>query len=243
MSVKEIQRALDSLSQSRNHVTPEDMDTSVNSQGQRSRIGRYRAGTALALRPESPFRVAIPAYYGDTTNGTAGDSEQFSLPHSVTDSPATESVVVWLDGDYYGSPDSVDYANDTITVTDSGTGSNLHVWYISDQSASLEVRKSVPQSTSGGSQTVYTGNLALIHETKQTEQEETLSIGTTPLHPLVGTDMTLDVYLDAPYPVRFEDPDGDGAEPTNILLTVPSIQFSGTVDGLTSAVKQDMARA
>ncbi len=87
------------------------------------------------------MKLAIPAYQQETTNATADDSEQFNLGHSVTDTPVTQPVVVWLDGEYYGTPDSVDYDNDTVTVTDSGTDSTVHIYYISDAAASLETAR------------------------------------------------------------------------------------------------------
>lgn len=225
------------------HITPDEMDKSVNSQGQRSRIGRYRATTAHMLREGrgNPLKIAIPAYQQETTNATADDSETFNLGHSVTDTPVTQPVVVWLDGEYYGTPDSVDYDADTITVTDSGTDSTVHIYYISDAAASLEIRKAASNADTG-SQRVYTGNLGLVHEAPQIEQPEYLRLNQTPLHNWVGTDMTVDVYLDAPYTVRWTDTNGDGTEPTNALLHVPAMIGQSEVQGLTSAVGADMGR-
>ena len=227
------------------HITPSEMDTSVNSQGQRSRIARLTATTAHMLRDgrENPLRVAIPAYEGVTSNATAGEPETFSLTHSVTDSPVTQSVVVWIGSDYYGTPDAVDYDADEITVTDDGTENNVHVYYVSDESASLELRKSVPKSSSEGSQQVYSDNLALVHPSPQQEQPETLDLGKTPLQSWVGTDMTLDLYIDAPYTVRWTDPDGDETTPTNALFGIPVRIGDREVAGLTSAVKADMGEA
>jgi hypothetical protein len=221
-------------------IVPAEMDTSVNSQGQRSRIARYRADAAVMLRGDKPFRLALPAYYGDTTDGTADNTETFSLPHSVVDAPATQSVVVWLDGDYYGAPDAVDYQNDTIDVTDAGTGSNLHVYYISDAPATLEIRKAVPDSSTSSSKRVYKTNAALVHGTKQSEQPEYLNIGSTQLGGFVAADMTVDVYVDAPYNVRFSDPDGDGTEPTNAMLNLPVFEGRREIRGLKAAVKAEM---
>ncbi|MEA5388341.1 hypothetical protein VB779_15715 [Haloarculaceae archaeon H-GB11] len=241
--MQDLMERLQRASRQPGHIAPDDMDTSVNSQGQRSEIGTYRAGTAHMLRRDRPFRVAIPAYESDTTNGTADDTETFGLSHSVVDTPATQSVVVWLDGTYYGTPDSVDYDADEIDVTDSGTNSTVHIYYISDEPATLELRKSVPSSTTDGSQQVYKSNVGLVHGTRQTEQAEYLDVEGTPMHPWLGTDMTLTAYIEAPYTVRWTDNDGDGTEPTNALLNVPAFIGQSEVAGLTTAVKQDMAQA
>jgi len=227
------------------HVSPDDMSTSVNSQGQRSRIGRFTASTAHRLRQgrENPLRVALPAYQGFTSNATADDTETFSLAHSVTDSPITQSVVVWIGGTYYGTPDAVDYSADTIDVTDGGTSNNVHVYYVSDEPAPVELRKSVPQSSSDGSQRVYNANLGLVHGSPQQEQPEFLSLNQTPAQAWVGTDMTLDLYIEAPYTVRWTDPDGDDTNPTNALFQIPVRKGAREVAGLTSAVKADMGEA
>ncbi|KAA9399675.1 hypothetical protein [Haloarcula sp. CBA1129] len=234
---------LDNASRQPGHITPDEMETAVNSQGQRSRIGRYRATTAHMLREgrSNPLKLAIPAYESFATNATADDTETFNLGHSVTDSPVTQAVVVWLDGEYYGTPDSVDYDADTIDVTDTGTESTVHVYYISDAAASLEIRKAASNADTG-SQRVYTGNLGLVHNAPQIEQPEYLRLTQTPLHNWVGTDMTVDVYLDAPYTVRWTDNDGDGTEPTNALLHVPAMVGQSEINGLTSAVSADMGR-
>ncbi|WP_225334910.1 hypothetical protein [Halomicrobium urmianum] len=228
------------------HVTPEDMGTqSVNTQGQRSRILRDYMDTPHMVRQgrRNPFRVAVPAYEGFTTNATADDTETFSLTHSVVDAPITQSVVVWIGGTYYGTPDSVDYAANEITVTDSGTGNNLHVYYISDAPATMEVRKAVPESSSDASQGLWKDNLGLVHPSPQQEQPEFFDLGDSPGQPWLASDMTLDVYLNAPYTVRWSDPDGDGATPTNALLNVPVKIGSREVPGLTAAIKQDMGNA
>ncbi|MDG5778199.1 hypothetical protein VB773_01445 [Haloarculaceae archaeon H-GB2-1] len=241
--MSDLKQRLNKASRQPGHIAPADMETEVSSQGVRSEIAAYTAATAHMLRPRQPFRVAVPAYEKFTSDGSADNTETFSLTHSVVDSPATQSVVVWLDGEYYGAPDSTDFDADEIDVTDSGTGSNVHVYYISDAPATLELRKSVPASSTDSSQQVYKGNVGLVHGTKQTEQPEYLDLNETPLHAWLGTDMTLTAYIDAPYTVRFEDGDGDGTEPTNALLNVPAYIGQSEVAGLTSAIKQDMSQA
>lgn len=231
---------LEEMERTAGTIVPSEMETSVNSQGQRSRIARYRADAALKLRGDKTFWLAIPAYQSFTTDGTADNTETFNLSHSVTDTPATQSVVVWLDGDYYGSPDAVDYDADTIDVTDAGTGSTVHVYYISDAPCTLEVRKAVPDSSTRSSQRLYRSNVGLVHGTRQAEQGESLNVGGAPLKGFVAADMTIDVYAKAPYTIRFEDPDGDNTEPTNAMVNLPTIEGRGEVPGLKSAIKDGM---
>ncbi|WP_254272167.1 hypothetical protein [Haloarcula marina] len=241
----ELAERLEQTTRQPGHITPEKMDTSVNSQGQRSEIGTYRVDTAHYIRQgrDNPFKVAIPAYEKFTSDGSAGDSETFSLTHDLVDSPVTQSVVVWLDGTYYGTPDAVDYDADTIDVTDPNTNSNVHVYYIAGDAASLELRKRAPGESTKQSQRLYSANLGLVNAAPQLEQPEYLRLTDSQMHPWLGADMEVIAYLDAPYTVRWTDNDGDGTEPTNALLNVPVMRGSSEVRGLTAAIKAAMGQA
>jgi len=225
------------------HIVPDDMATSVNSQGQRSEIAEFRATTAHMLRSgrSNPLKLAIPTYEKKTSDGTAGNTETFSLTHSITETAVTQDVVVWINGTYYGAPDAIDYANDTIDVTDDATGNRIHVYYISDAAASFELRKAAANADTG-SQRLYSANLGLVHPSPQIEQPEYMELNQTRLHPFVGADMTVNAYVDAPYTVRWTDNDGDGTEATNALLHIPAQIGQSEVRGLTSAVGADMGR-
>lgn len=217
-------------------------ETQANTTGQESRIVRHRADTVHRLKHgrDNPFRVALPTYENPgSTDGTADNTETFNLSRSVIQNPVTEDVVVWLDGTYYGQPDAIDYANDTIDVTDSGTGSTVHVYYITNSPATLTVRK----VTAGGDtkEPLYSSNLKLVHQTNQHEDPEYLRLTDSEWQEFVASDMTVDVFVDAPYPIQFTDDSGDGTEPTNALLHLPVEVGQDTVDGLASTIKQDMA--
>jgi hypothetical protein len=242
MSRKDILAALKQVPRNPASLSPQQFDElAVNSQGVRSRIGRYRATSVHKLQTgrAHPLSLAIPAYQKETTDGS-GTAQTFALSHDVIDSPATEPVVVWLGGDYYGAPDSIDFETNEITVTGPGAATSVHIYYVSSKAATFEIRKSVPGSSSDSSERLYEGNLGLIHTTNQSEQPEYFHLSKSELQPFLGTDMTLDVYLKAPYTVRFEDGDGDETYPTNSLLTVPVLKGQSTVPGLTGLIKQDM---
>ena len=237
---KQVRKALDKAGRRKFPVGSRTFQTTANSMGQRSRIGRLRADTPLRLLEgqSHPLRVAIPAYESFSTNGTADDQESFALSHDVTETPNTAPVDVWLDGTHYGAPDSVDYSTGDITVTDSGTNSTVHVFYISGKAATLEIEKATGGAKSK-QQTLYKANTALVHATDQSEQPETFGFGTL-WDSFVATDMTLDVYLNAPYVARFEDPDGDGARATNALLDFTAMKGTDSVAGLKGAVRAEM---
>jgi hypothetical protein len=219
-------------------------ETSANAVGERSRIARFRADavTRILEGRSNPFRIAVPTYESPgSTDATADNTETFTLAEGIEQTPVTEDVVVWLDGTYYGNPDAIDYSNNTIDVTDSGTSSTVHAYYMTGGAATLEVRKAVPSAKTGASEELFSGNLGLIHKTNQGEQPEYFSLNKSKLQPFVASDMTVDIYVDADYAVRWTDPDDDGTEPTNALLHIPVQNGRDTVTGLQSAIKADMA--
>lgn len=242
---KNVRQALEETGHDRRNVSPQAFDWSANAMGQRSRVARIRADTPhklLGKQADRPLELALPAYEGlGPTNGTAGDTEQFTVSHGIRDCPNTQNVVVWLDGDYYGTPDSVDRSTGEITVTDDGADSTVHVFYIPDKAGTLEVEKAIEGSTST-SKTLKTVSVKNIHRKNLSEQPEFFEFtdSSDPLEEWVAADMTLDIYVDVPYVARFEDPDGDGAVATNALLSFSALQGRSVVPGLKSAVKDAM---
>lgn len=245
MGRNKVLNALEATPRRDQELGPSDFATSASTPGDRSRFGRLRADTPVALKAgrANPLYLALPAYESvGPTDGTADNTETFALSHSVMQSPATEDIVVWLDGEYYGSPDAVDYDADTFDVTDAGTASTVHAYYISDAPATFEIEKVTPDGNVRAP--IYDANLSLTHSTNQHKDPEYLSIGQnfggSLLERFVATDMTLDLYVDAPYVVRFTDPDGDGTSPTNALLTFKAQQGEREVPGLDAAVRDSM---
>lgn len=241
--MQELTNALREMGRVPGTIGPDAFDeTQVSSQGQRTRIARFRADSAHMIRSgrKNPFRLVIPAYEKFTTDGTADNTETFNLTHGVIQNPNVEDLVLW-EGSSYVSPDSVDYAGDSFDYTSSGSNTTLHAYYVTDKAASVDIRKATPGSSSSASEELFSSNLGLVHNTNQSEQPEFFQLNRSKLQPFVATDMTLDVYIDAPYTVRFEDADDDETEPTNMLLHVPVMKGQGGVSGLSGAIKQDMS--
>ncbi|GAA0276939.1 hypothetical protein GCM10009000_110340 [Halobacterium noricense] len=240
-----VRQALAETGHDRRNLSPQAFDWSANAMGQRSRVARIRADTPhklLGKQDDRPLEIALPAYEGlGPTNASADDTEQFTVSHGIRDCPNTQNVVVWLDGDYYGTPDAVDRSTGTIDVTDPGTGSTVHVFYIPDKAGTLEVEKAIEGSTST-SKTLKTVSVKNIHRKNLSEQPEYFEFNDSedPLEEWVASDMTLDVYVNVPYIARFEDPDGDGAVATNALLSFSALQGRDIVPSLKSDVKDAM---
>jgi len=241
----DVKEALEATGRDKRNLGPDAFETTANSMGKRSRIARLRADVAhklLGRESDESIEIALPAYENlGTTNGTADDQETFTVSHGLIDCPNTQTVVVWLDGDYYGVPDSVDLSTGDITVTDSGTNSTVHAFYIPNKAGTIVIEKAVDGSTST-SKTLKTVSAKTVHRKNLSEEPEyfEFSDASDSLEAFVAGDMTLDVYLNVPYVCRFEDPDGDGATATNGLLNFAALQARGRVSGLKSAVTDSM---
>jgi hypothetical protein len=226
---------LAAISTRTDELSPSAFDaTMASSPGRESRVAELTADAALSLRNDR-IKLAIPAYESFETAGD-GSTQTFSLGHSVIDTPDTQSAVVSFGGDYQGVP-SVDFDANEITVDGPGTAETVHAFYLSDAPATIKIRK---ESANGDTRTtLFEGSLSLIQQTNQNEQPERLRLGQ--IERFVATDMTLFLSIDAPYVVRFEDPDGDGATATNALTQVPLHRAEGSVRGLREIVEAAMA--
>jgi len=187
-----VKQALQETGRDRRNLSPDVFDWSPNSQGQRSRVARLRAETAhklLGKESDRALELALPAYENlGSTNGTDGDQETFSVSHGIRDCPNTQNVVIWLDGDYYGTPDNDD-AVDTgdIDVTDPGSDSTVHVFYVPNKAGTLEIEKAVEGSTST-TKNLKTVSVKNIHRKNLSEQPEYFEFrdGSDPLEPFVA---------------------------------------------------------
>lgn len=224
-------------------LSPRQFETATNSQGSTSAIATLIADTALALRTgrSNPLRIAIPAYQSFETAGD-GSEQTFTVTHNLVESPDTQDVVVWFDGEYQGSPTAVDHDADEFTIDGPGAQQTVHAYYISGKAATFEIRKKTPSAKQTANAKLYEANLGLVHQANQSEQPEFLSLNDSPLERFVASDMELAARIKAPYQVRWSDPDGDGTEPTNALLQLPAQKANREIEGLGSAISADMGQ-
>jgi hypothetical protein len=249
---KDLRQRLDDISRRSDTLSPgvfgrEGTVSEPNTTGERTRILRLRADTVLAIRSgrKHPFRVAVPAYENPgSVDGTADNTETFNLSHNIIESPNVQDAIVYIGTDRYGTPDAIDYANNSIDVTDpDGNNDAVYVWYVTDESATLEVEKAIPSGKTESKETLYEKNTSLVHELDQSEQPEYFSFGSK-LGRFVATDMTLDVFLTASFGWRLTHPADDttiAAE--NCQLNVPVLRGTDSVEGLRAHVNADMGES
>lgn len=238
-------RRLSETPESGGTISPSTFDAEgsigSNTVGERSRFARFRAPTATRVKTgrSNPLRLALPAFEEFTSDGTTGNSETFTLSHSVVDAPATQPVVVYIGGDRYGTPDAVDFDADTIDVTDPGSDNSVYVFYTSDEPAEVEIERATPSSSASAQEVIFRANLGLVHQAEQQEEPEFVTLERD-LQAFLAADMTLDVQVDAPYSVRYTDPNGDGATADNTLLHIPAGRAKGKVRGLKAVLSASM---
>lgn len=236
MSVADI---LDGMKREPRPLSPlDDFETAVNQTGTDSEILSLQAETVLALRDGADLKVSIPAYESYTTDGTGGNTETFNLSHDLVDSPNTESLVLYENGNRV-SPDSIDYANNTIDYTDDGTGNTLHVYYVAGDAATVSLEKVSPGGKTSQAEDLKTFNAGRANRQDQQEDPITLSFSGSWLERFLATDMVLSAKIDAPYTVRFRE-DTDGTEATNALFHTTATQGASDAPGLLAAINEDM---
>ena len=238
-----IKRKLKSANWVPGSLTLREFDTQEGTPGEASVVAETKLGRPLQLRddPDSELRLVLPAYEHFTTNGTADDQETFDLSHNAIDSPSTESFVLYEDGTVV-EPDSIDYAAGSFDYTSTGTDTDLDVFYIARDPASVEIRKTAPGAGGKVNQTLKEAQTAILHTRDQAQQEVRFGFERTPLQPYLPRKFKLQVVVDAPYTVAFEAPERANGTPRarNALLSLPRFQTEARIEGLGSAVKQDM---
>ncbi|AFO57593.1 hypothetical protein [Natrinema sp. J7-2] len=224
-------------------VTLREFETQAGTPGEASVVAETQVGRPLQLRDDedSELRLVLPAHEHRMTNGSADDQETFELDHNLLECPSTQDFLLWEDGTVV-DPDSVDYDANSFDYTASGTDTDLDVFYVARNPASVEIRKTAPGAGGKVNQTLKEAQTAILHTRDQAQQEIRFGFDRTPLQPYVPRKFRLQVVVDAPYTVAFEAPERANGKPraNNALLSLPRLQTEARIEGLGAAVKQDM---
>jgi hypothetical protein len=209
-----------------------------NTTGRETAIVEFQAQTPIDVREDKAFRVAVPAYETFTEDGSSG-SETLTLGHSLTDPPATAAAVAFEKGQSIPVT-GFDTSADEVTVTSSGSGNTIDVFYISDAPATLRLKKVAPPTEGKTSQNLYETDLILPHSKDQYDDAD--HIAAAGMKGLLATDFTLTVTISAAYDVELGEVSraGGTARATNALLSVPVYQGQNPVNGLAKRVAHAM---
>lgn len=236
MSKEEVLKRLREVSTRTTDLSKPDMTLSENTTNQESVVASYSADLPLAVREGKPITLALAAFDTWTTNSTSGDSETFSFAHNIIESPTTSNFVLYEGGSLV-QPDSVDYANNSFTYTDDGTGNNLYGFYIADNPGTLTIRKVSP---GGIPEDIHTVNLAIAHARDQHRQPLTADFRHE-LQPVVPRNWDLEIVVDVDYQIDFEADGAPEATAANAIIDIPIREARQNIDGLGRIVREAAA--
>lgn len=214
----------------------QDFDFSENTTDEKSEVARIQAPRDLQIR-NGRFPVVIPAYETFSTDGSADNSETFSLSHDLEDSENGVSIVVYDDGSLVSQSDlTVDYSADSFDYSSPNTNSTLDVYYVAKDPARIEIYKEAPKSGGNVEEKIYEGDLNLIHQTDQNRDPEKFYLNNKPFEAVVPENFNIVVYVDAPYTIAYSE-STRGTKAINRKHKIPIEQFNRSIDGLGKAVK------
>jgi hypothetical protein len=222
-------------------LTQGDLDRSLGTADQRSRIATYKAERLFEVRQDRSFDLSVVATETKTTDGTADNTETFALGNDLIDSNAVADSLLLYEGSSRVEPDSVDFAANEFDYTSSGTDTTLTVYYTAGDQASIDIEKEAP---SGSVEALWSDDVGMVH--RRDQNKDPLSFGfRKPLQGVIPTDFRLNVYVTAPYTATLVGQDGDGnttVEPAiNALASFPIAGAPGTVEGAAKATRLSMA--
>ncbi|UWG46579.1 VP4/VP17-like Major capsid protein [Halanaeroarchaeum sp. HSR-CO] len=233
---EQVKRALASVPRSPDKLSGKTMALQANETGTDSVVASLKAERPIALR-EVSYDVDLPAYESFTSDGTGGNTETFNLNYDAVDSDTiANDVLVYVTGTGYVEPDAVDYAADTVDVTDPGTDNAVHVWYFSADQATMRVRKVAPSNTW---EDVDEDDMGLRNLRDQLADPLEFDFD-HPFQGVVPTDWDLEVRIDAPYPISWSEEGGD-ATPTNARISLPIYRARDEIPGLGRFIAQKAA--
>lgn len=234
MEVKEAVQRLRNTPSSSQRLTKSDFEYLTDTANQRTKIAEYSVDQPIAF-VERGIRLVLTVHESFTTDGSGGNTETFNLSADLIETVNTSDLVVFADGDRV-RPDSVDADADSFDYTDSGTASDLDVFYVARDPVQIEVEKSSPSAQGNVTEVVFDDVTSMLHERDQ-NQDPPVPDFDTALGPVVPKDWTVDIYADGPVAQAFE---ANGVEAVNAVLSMPIRRSAESIEGLSNAVKQDI---
>lgn len=201
-------------------------------------IAEFNPPAPIALRPGARHRMVLATVEEFQTNGTAGDQETFNLSHDIVDSE-NASPVLYESGNRV-QPDSIDYANNTVTYTDDGTGNYLHFFYVPRGDNRVTIRKVGPNGNV--SEPMVEDTSISLAERNQNKEPVTYD-AEGPIHPIVPQNWSLQVVQNGSVAYEWDDSsetNDQGTDAPMAVLSMPYVQFNKSPQGLARAVKAEL---
>ncbi|MCU4716864.1 hypothetical protein [Halapricum hydrolyticum] len=228
---EEVFARLDRVESANKRLEVSDFDQQANTPGELSKVLSYKAERPLFVRPGVGVDLHFVVHEELTTDGS-GTQQTFNLLNNLIDSAPVGDDFLLYSGASEASADSVDYDNDSFTYTDGGSIETLHAYYVSDAQAKVEVRKSAPKRYFD---IIDERDAGMANLRDQNRDPITFSYE-DPVTGLIPKDWSLEIYIDAPYIVQWDDEDDPGAEAVNALVSIPIRRSRENVMGLEDVV-------
>jgi len=229
---EEVFARLDQVGAANKRLEASDFTQTPNAPGELTKVLSYKADRPLFVRSGVEVDLHFVAHEEFTTNATADDTETFNLSHSVIEADAVGTDLLLYSGTSEVQPDSVDYSANSFDYTDPGSNSRLHAYYISDVQAQVEVRKSAPKRYFD---ILDERDAGLANLRDQNRDPLTFDYD-DPVTGLVPKDWQIEIYIDAPYTIQWDDADDTGATAANALVSIPIRRSKENVTGLEDVV-------
>ncbi len=233
-----VQEVLQSVSTVRETLRRKDFEPSRHAGGSgESVIFDYQAPQPIALRNGSRYKFVPVVRESFTTDGSGGNTETFTLSHDLVDSRVSDDVLAYIDGSET-TPDNIDFANDSVDLTDSGSNSDVTIYYVSGAQASVKLKKVAPGGTTAETLFEYDSGLSNLRDPNRDPRR--INLQQSEVQSVVPTDYRLQWTINGPFSAgRDESTD---PEPVNNLISLPIRRAQvSEIQGLAQVVNRDMA--
>lgn len=240
-SQQQYQAVIDRIKQvggQNDRLSTKGMTLAPNTPGEESVVAEFKAVRPTAIREGVAYDANLAAYESFAANGTAGDSETFPLSHDLIDADSVADDIVVYEGETdVTSSISVDYAANEFTYSSPNTNTTLHAYYVSDEQARVEIVKKAPKNMD---LTLDERDAGLINLRDQGRDPLDFDFS-LPLAGWLPTNWRVQVVVDAPYQVEWENGANGEATPRNAVLSFPIFVANGEIEGLQSVVKDEIS--
>lgn len=232
-----IMKALEKTPAAHQKLRRADFTLTNDTANQRTKIADFKANLPLRIREEA-MRLVFVTHESFTTDGTANNTETFSLSNNIINTANTTALALF-EGSNRVQPDSVNYSGDSFDYTDDGTSNTLHAYYVARNPVQVEIEKHAPAGQGSVSEVLYDDVTSVLHERDQNKMPPMPSLNLSDLQGVVPKDWTVEVYADGPIALQWDESTDNTSAP-NPMLTIPIARYQEDIQGLGRAVKQDV---
>jgi len=146
---------------------------------------------------------------------------------------------VLYEGNTRVEADSVNYTADSFDYTDDGTNNVLHAYYAVGTQAEVTLRK---VANNGTRDTITSFDSSLLNRRDQSKDPVTLDLNDL-LKGVIPPKWRLQVLIDAPFDLQWEDETDTDATAINAVMSIPSRRSEQKIPGLRRVIRQHASQS